>query len=44
MAISDIVAERPVTATINCNVSLWAACIGGPSKRIATEARSNAPG
>jgi arsenite methyltransferase len=29
MAISDIVAGRPLTETIKRNTSLWAACIGG---------------
>jgi arsenite methyltransferase len=29
MAISDIVTDRPLTAAITCNTSLWAACIGG---------------
>lgn len=29
LAISDIVSTRPLPASITCNVSLWAACIGG---------------
>jgi SAM-dependent methyltransferase len=32
LAISDIVTEKELTESISCNVSLWAACIGGAAQ------------
>jgi len=29
LALSDIVTERPLPASVTCNAGLWAACIGG---------------
>ncbi len=34
MAISDIVTERQLTENITCNISLWAACIGGAPQEL----------
>jgi arsenite methyltransferase len=29
LALSDIVTQRPLPASVTCNAGLWAACIGG---------------
>ncbi len=34
VAISDIVTERQLTENITCNISLWAACIGGAPQEL----------
>jgi arsenite methyltransferase len=38
VAIADIVAARPLPASVTCNADLWAACIGGAATDVAYRA------
>jgi SAM-dependent methyltransferase len=33
LALADIVTDRPLPASVTCNATLWAACIGGAAQR-----------
>jgi ubiquinone/menaquinone biosynthesis C-methylase UbiE len=44
LAISDIVTEVPLTETIVCNPTLWAACIGGAAQQNDYRAKIEAAG
>jgi arsenite methyltransferase len=44
MAISDIVTAKPLTESITCDASLWAACIGGAAQEDAYLAAIEAAG